>query len=485
METQSPLNNPDMEQALIACMVMNDAKYCVMACSDMDPIWFYAEKNRLIFKALSRRVSETGTVPDMVLACQWLTDAELLGEVGGQQYLVDCMDKLGTLDHLKHYIAELRGLFYERQIRVALAECNKDPSPEKIERVRAKSEEKDGANAQGILALADCQPKVEELISPQAKGMYEIFGHKQNDEYHNGATGGNIITIAARPGVGKTVIVTEMAVNFARRYKEPVLLFTTEMCYEETLQRILSPLIGVEGWKFRKRYFDKEGKDLAAIRTAAAELAKLNIYIVDKPSPTLAVIRAAMVATKARMVIVDYLQVVDLEIDRDEGRPAAYGRFLYGWKESLRGLGAIGVALCQLDRGVDHLIKEQRPQLADLKGSGDIEQISNSVMLMWKYNKKDRDTRMPIVPEIRNVKPIEIIHAKNRTGKADVSVQMIFDENFIRFHEWTLEVHERYNKDIVAPPKKKEKKNDTGHGWSSKLPGNDATADPDEDTTTF
>jgi replicative DNA helicase len=470
-----------MEQAIIgAALVESYALKEVL--ERMDPEWLYVDAHRVIFKMIAQHVMN-GEKLDVILLSQWLSNAGVLGDIGGQMYLADCMDKCSTSAHTSAYISEVRALYYDRQIKYALIDVTADPSPENIEKLRAKREEKDGANAQGILSLKDCGDKVRELTSPLAKGMYEIFGMTQADEYHNGATAGDILTIAARPGVGKTVLATAMAVNFARKYQEPVLYFSTEMTYEETLQRILSPLSGVPGWKFRKRYFDKEGEDLKKINAAAEELKKLNIFIVDKPSPTLAVIRAAMAATRAKIVFVDYLQVVNMEIQEDEGKPAAYGRFLYGWKESLRGLGALGVAMCQMNRDVDHLTKTQRPQLADLKDSGDIEQISNSVMLMWKYNKKDRDTRQPIVPEIRNVKPIEMIHAKNRTGKADVSVQLVFDENFIQFHEWTPEVAMKYNDQIMAAPKCKEKKHgkaDPGAGWSTKLPGNDATEEPEE-----
>ena len=478
----APPNSPQMEMAVIGCLVMYDAKSAALAADKMDPVWFYTEKNRLIFKILTGRMLSDGVVPDIQLTSQWLTNAGVFGEVGGTEYLANCMEAVSTLAHVEAYISELRALYYDRQIRFALMDVNKDPSPENIEKLRAKREEKDGANAQGLLYLKNCRAKVMELMSPLAKGMYDPFGMEQIDKYHNGSTGGDITVIAARPGVGKTALVVDMAVHFATTYAKPVLMMTTEMTYEETLQRLLPSLSGVPGWKFRKRYFDKEGKDLAAVEKALERLENLNIVIVDRPSPTLAMVRAAMAATQAKLVIIDYLQVLNLEIERDEGRPAAFGRFMYGWKESLRGLGAQGIALSQMDREVDHLTKTQRPQLADLKGSGDIEQIANAVYLMWKHNKKDRDTGKPIMPEIRNAKPVEIIAAKNRTGTSDVSVQLVFDENYIKFHEWSPEIAMKYNDAIMAAPKfKKEKKNEpVKHGWDSKLPGADATTDPEE-----
>ncbi len=469
--------------AVIGCMLMaGPVEKNIL--DNMDPEWFYSERNRLIYKVLKQYI-DTDTRTDLVLACQWLTNAEILGEIGGQRYLTDCMDKCSTLAHTESYITEMRKIYYDRQIIATIKEVEQDPSPDNIEKLRCKREEKDGANAQGILNLKDCGPKILELVSPLAKGMYDIFGFEQLNEYHNAAAAGDIICVGARPGVGKTVLSAHMAINFARVYKEPVLYFTTEMTYEEMLQRILAPLSGVPGWKFRKRYFDKEGNDATAIDKAAAELMKLNIFIVDKQSPTLAEIRAAMAATKARLVIVDYLQVLNLEVD-DEGKPAAFGRFMYGWKHSLRGIGAVGVILSQLAREVDGLTSKQSPQMKDLKGSGDIEIASNCIVLAWPHNKKDKDTKDEVVPEIKNIKPVEFVFVKNRTGKSDVSVQMIFDENLICFHEWNTDTAMKFADQVIArkPKEKKNEKSKTSATWGGGSGDTDSggfTPDPGEE----
>lgn len=480
MEMKVPPSNIEMEMCIVGNMLMgiNTAKEILVM---MDPTWFYSEKCFTIYKILVVKI-ENRIEPDFLLACQWLTDAGVLADVGGDGFLKNCMDALAP-HQVKSYIAELRKLYFDRQIIRAIYTVEKDPSPDNIEKLRVKREERDAGSVDGIINTKNCINKVLELLEPLAKGMYEIFGWKrgdghigENDEYHNAITAGDIITVGARPKLGKTVLATHMAVHFAVTYKEPVLWFTTEMSYEETLQRMLSPLSGVPGWKFRKRYWDKEGKDLKAIGKAANMLAEMNIYIVDKQQPTLSDVRAAMAATKAKMVIVDYLQVVNLEVD-EEGRAQGFDRFLYGWKFSLRGLGAFGVALSQLAREVDGLSAKQCPQLKDLKGSGGIEQISNSVILIHGRNKKDRETKIPEVPEIKNVKAIEFIHAKHRTGKSDVSVQMIFDENLIAFFEWNNETAERYNKDII-PAVKKEKKNAKPQYGD----GKDGAADPENNT---
>jgi replicative DNA helicase len=456
-------SSEDLERAIIGQMILDPgcAKVIGERC---DPIWFFNDKNRTVFKIFSAKI-DANIYPDTALACVWLSEAGILADLGGNMYFADCMDKVGICRASDQYVIELRKLYYDRQIAAALVEVQKDISPENIEKLRIKREERDGCGADGIIHFKDCIPKVCELVEPLTKGMYDVLGHAKNEEYQNGMAPGDILTIGARPGVGKTVISTDIAVKFARKYKEPVLYFSTEMTYTETLQRMLAPLSGVEGWRFRKRYFDQEGKNIAAIGRAAEELAGLDIHLVDKPGPTLADVRAAMAAVKPRLVILDYLQVFNFEVD-EAGKPEAIDRFLYGFKASLRSFDALGVITSQLAREVDGLTARQTPQLKDLKGSGGIEIASNSVILAWRHNKKDKETKIDEVPQIHNVRPVEFIHAKHRTGKTDVSVQMVFDEKFICFHEWNMETAERYNKDII-PTGKKERKKNANSNWGA------------------
>jgi replicative DNA helicase len=121
----------------------------------------------------------------------------------------------------------------------------------------------------------------------------------------------------------------------------------------------------------------------------------------------------------------------------------------------------MGVVLSQLDRETDHITGRQRPQLADLKGSGALEAESDSVILIWKHNKKDKDTKKGIVPEVPLIRPVEFIFAKNRHGTSDVSVQMVFDEKYIEFREFDDEEETRIKDSAFGG--NKEKKHEGGY----------------------
>lgn len=453
--------NSELEQLVIGGLLggLTSAKLVLVR---MDPVWFYFEKHRVIMGVLRAHI-ENGETPDLPLTCQWLTTAGVLGEVGGQAYLEKCFDP-AMVWQLEGYISELRKLYLDRQIVAAVYDVECNPSPENIEALRERSRDRDSASLSGIINVKDCAPEIMELLEPRTKGLYEMFDMPKMDQYHNSMSPGNVLTIAARPGVGKTVMATHIAIKFCEKYKEPVLYFSTEMPHEETLMRVLSPMSKVPGWKFRKRFYSKDGADQSAITTAAGRLVDMPFYMVDKPAPTLADVRAAMLATKCKLVIVDYIQRMNLEIGR-EGRPAAIGQVMMGFKNSCRDCGCLGVVLSQMDRETDHLTGRARPQLADLKGSGDIEQESDAVLLMWRHNKKDKDTKKGEVPEIELLRPIEAIWAKNRHGSSDVSVQLVFDEKFIAFLEWTDEEAMRWaDKIIKSAPKEKTNGSQWGNG---------------------
>lgn len=473
--TDTPMpHSVKMEQAVLGCMLIgvSEAK-AVM--TKLDSVWFYVDKHQVIYKILAAKIEGGIQALDLPLACQWLTDAGVLGEVGGMVYLTDCLEQMSTAAHNEQYISEIRKLYLERQICRAVCTVNAEPSPENIEALRQASQDRDCATVNGIISVQDCYATVEEMMQPRTKGLYEVFNSEELDKYHNGMTPGNILTIAARPGVGKTVISTHIGLHFAQKYNEPVLYFSTEMPHEETLMRILAPMSGVPGWKWRKRFFTQEDK--LQIAATYKEFLKLPFYMNDKPSPTMADIRAGMVQTKCKLVIIDYIQRLNVEEGRD-GLPAALGRTMKSIKDTARGLGCMAVVLSQMDRETDHLTGRARPQLADLKGSGDIEQESDAVMLMWKHNKNKKGSKEKMVPDIDMIRPIELIHAKNRHGTSDVSTQLIFDEKFIAFREWNEAEKKKYLGEQVRKSTQPEKKNDESRGWTVPKPG-ESTPDPD------
>lgn len=472
-------NNPKMEMAVIGGMLM-DMSTAKLVLTRMNSDWFYTDKNKAVYQVIKAKV-EAGITPDVILLLQWLTAAGILAEVGGQAYLVECMEQCGMCSQVESYINVLRGLHLDRAIVAAVYSVQREPSAENIEKLRQRSVDRDSVDTGGLINIKDCGEVIMNMTNPRQKGLYNIFPKimEKLREFHNGGEGGNIMVIAARPGVGKTVMATQILSSFTQEYKDdPGLYFSTEMSYEESLMRIMAPMTHVPGWKFRKRVFNKE--DIELIVKAASELTERKIHLCDKPSPTLADIRAGIIRTKCKLVIIDYIQRLNLEIGPKSSRPEAIGNMMMGIKNTCRDLNCFAIILSQMDRETDHLTGKARPQLADLKGSGDIEQEADSVLLLWRHNKKDKETKRPTVPDVDNIRPIEAIMAKNRHGTSDVSVQLIFDEKFIEFREYNTDEALKVGQ-MVKPEKKQEDKNGTDtKGIKPEFGG---TEDPDEEAT--
>lgn len=432
-----------LESAIIGAILATpqDAKAIITV---MVSEWFYFEKNRVIYDLLKKKILN-GEAPDLTLAASWLTEMGVLGEIGGMKYLADCLEAISTQAHTAGYIQQVRRFYYDRQIYVAALRVAEEPSYANNDQLRQLCMDRDTVKSSNTLDMRDAVDHLHGLVEKQ-NNLYDFFdGFPKLNKFHNGASPGDVLTIGARPGAGKTILATKLTYDFAKKYNEPVLLFTTEMTREEAMTRMVSPVAGVPGWKFRKRVFHLE-MDIPNINGAIEKMLKLPIYIMDKPSPTLGDIQAAILATKCKLCIVDYLQRLNLEIGQRDSRPEALGRVMSGLKNTSRDLGIMTVVMSQLDRETDKLKKSQSPQMADLKGSGDIEAESNCIMLLWKHNKRDKSKKKEIVPtDIPFVRPVEIIVAKNRSGPSDVSVQMIFDEKFIRFHEWNEDEEKRRN----------------------------------------
>jgi len=425
-----------MESAIIGYMLY-DLSTAKWVATIMDPEWFYASKNRFIFEVIKEKADDN-IAPDINLVCKWLSDKGILGDCGGTEHLNDCFGELTTPAHTAQYIKELRQLYFDRNTVVlahAMVEC---PSVKNMELLKQNYLDQASANSSNITDFSESIDMIAELTTKREHGLYDTFGKnlEESDKVHNGMELTNILTIGSRPGVGKTVMSTQIIRAFAGKYKEPALYFSTEMPKEETLTRILMPMTQIASWKFRKREFSQE--DIREIIKAGEKLTKMKILVNDKPSPTIEDIRAGILSTKAKLVVIDYIQ--RLRMPKARMRNEALEAIMVAIKNMARDIGCMIIVLSQLDRETDHLTGKGRPQLADLKGSGAIEAESDAVALMWRFNKKDKlNPKKKLVADIKGIRPVELIWAKNRHGQSDVSIQLIFDEAHIEFREWKKE----------------------------------------------
>ena len=252
-------------------------------------------------------------------------------------------------------------------------------------------------------------------------------GYRDLDNMTAGLQRSDLIILAARPAMGKTTLVTNLAYNIATIEKKTVLFFSLEMSKEQLIDRMLADAAGVDSWNIRTGNLSEE--DFAKLAEASGEMAEAPIFIDDTPGVSVLEMR-----TKARraahdgelgLIIIDYLQLM-----QGSGSAQANGNRVQEVSEISRGLKLLArelnvpvIALSQLSRSVESR-SPQIPQLADLRESGSIEQDADIVMFIYReayYN-----------PETERENITDLILAKHRHGPTG-TVELYFHPERLRF----------------------------------------------------
>jgi replicative DNA helicase len=232
--------------------------------------------------------------------------------------------------------------------------------------------------------------------------------------------------LAARPGVGKTTLALNIALHAALKEKVPVGVFSLEMSKEELVDRLLVGQADIDAWRLKTGKLSDD--DYTRLTEAMGELSEAPIYIDDTPGASILEMR-----TKARklkvekglqFLIVDYLQLIDAG-KRIENRVQEVSFISQNLKNIARELKIPVLALSQLSRAVEHR-GEKRPQLADLRESGSIEQDADVVMFLY-YEKDAED----LLDETK--KMIKLSIAKHRNG-ATGDIDLMFRGDRVKFY---------------------------------------------------
>ena len=211
-----------------------------------------------------------------------------------------------------------------------------------------------------------------------------LQGYHDLDDPLAGMQDSNLLILAARPGVGKTALALNIAQNAAFKYRLPVGFFSLEMSKEELMDRLLVSQAEIDAWKMKTGRLDED--EFSKLSDAMGELYETPLYIDDTPGMTILEMRTKARRLQAehglKMVVVDYLQLAQSTRNL-ENRVQEVSEISQGLKNLARELKIPVLALSQLSRQVEARgIK--RPQLADLRESGAIEQDADVVMFFLR-----------------------------------------------------------------------------------------------------
>ncbi len=437
MQGMAPPHSMEAETALLGAILLSEKPmYQYVVTDNLRPDDFYRPRHQLVFGAMLA-LFDAGEPIDILTVVEQMRQGGTLEEAGGQNAVEALTAAPPDIANLRRYGQIVKELSLLRKLLDASYEIQAsvhghDAAPrELVERAERL-----------VLEVARDDTKkdfraIEEVLHQQIDILHQLSvdgaaltgtptGFDDLDAVTGGFQPGALIVIAARPGMGKSCLVTNMAENAAIKDQRPVLLFSLEMSEAELAQRFVASQARIKGDDLRKGRV-KEDK-WPRVLTAANELAQSPLYLDDSSDVSVLDIRAKCRRMhsqhgKLGMIIVDYLQLMRSD-GRIENRAEQISQMSRGLKILAQELDVPVVALSQLNRGVEQRT-DKRPMLSDLRESGAIEQDADMVLFIYRdeYYNKD-DTEFP--------GEAELIIAKNRSG-ALRDVRLTFQAEYPKF----------------------------------------------------
>ncbi len=430
----------ESEQALLGCLFISQD-----ACIDTFPIVqvkdFYTIAHQKIYQAMLDNYIKNVAV-DYVTVSKTLEDKGELEEVGGLGYITDLTNFVPSAANFKYYADIIRNDSMLRQIiqageRIMREAYDKTDakdvlaSAEKLIFDISQSTSKGGLEhiKKGVAEVIDMLEKVS--IDPNANAGIKT-GFPTLDKITNGFKPGELIIIAARPGIGKTTLAVNFAVNSAIKYGKSVAMFDLEMSALQVAQRFICstgrvPMDMVKGGT-------KDNNVWSTLFETKKILENSNIYIDDTTSITPAEIlskcRRLKVQNGLDMVIIDYLQLMKGEKQSKDGnRQQEVADLTRSIKLAARELGVPIILLSQLNRESEKRA-DRTPQLSDLRESGSIEQDADIVMFIADIASEEAKES----EDMDGALDYSLVIAKHRNGMRG-TIPIKWKSEFTQFYE--------------------------------------------------
>ena len=435
-EGKIPPHNIDAEKSLLGAILI-DQEVLIDVVEIVKATDFYDKRHGKIFAGMIHLYQNHEGV-DLITVTDELKKSGHLDEIGGSTYLAELTNHVPTAAHASSYAEIVSQNAVRRRLIKASADINSLAFDENltVPQLLGQSEAElfsvsDSSLKQDLTSISDILDtsfdRINDLYVNKGVLRGVKTGYRDLDNMTAGLQRSDLIILAARPAMGKTTLVTNLAYNVATIEKKTVLFFSLEMSKEQLIDRMLADAAGVDSWNIRTGNLSEE--DFAKLAEASGEMAEAPIFIDDTPGVSVLEMR-----TKARraahdgelgLIIIDYLQLM-----QGSGSAQANGNRVQEVSEISRGLKLLArelnvpvIALSQLSRSVESR-SPQIPQLADLRESGSIEQDADIVMFIYReaYYK----------PETERENITDLILAKHRHGPTG-TVELYFHPERLRF----------------------------------------------------
>jgi len=429
-----PPQNIDAEKSLLGAVLIDEETLADIS-EHVTVKDFYEKRHSIIYGGMMRLYEKHSPV-DLLTLTDELKRKKELDTIGGSAYLTELTNYVPTSAHAEAY-AELVA---QKAVRRRLIKASSEIAEYGYDENTSTQELLEKAESE-LFSVSDQSLKqdlvsIESILTESFDRMEELHrnkgtlrgirtGYRDLDNMTAGLQRSDLIILAARPAMGKTTLVTNLAYNVATVAKQSVLFFSLEMSKEQLVDRMLADASGVDAWNIRTGNLSDD--DFGKLSEAMGELAEAPIFIDDTPGLSVLEMR-----TKARranhdntlgLVIIDYLQLMQGSGSSNGNRVQEVSEISRGLKLIARELNVPVIALSQLSRSVESR-SPQIPQLADLRDSGSIEQDADIVMFIYReayYN-----------PETERENITDLIIAKHRNGPTG-KVELYFHPERLRF----------------------------------------------------
>lgn len=411
--------NLEAEQALLGCLITNpDA---IRSCQTKKE-FFGVEKHREIFDAILRLETKSSPI-DLVTVTSELGDR--LPQLGGVSYLSKMAEYAISNVHLENYEGLVWKAFRFRKAKEILNKFNTSGSPDTFELLIDEMSSLTGMGyskqsfdlKQELISICEETENDTGLLSGVGTGINEI------DLMTGGLQKGELIVIGARPSMGKTAFMLNLA-NAACNQNVVVTIFSLEMGAAHLLKRIISMVGNLEGGKWKNPYRYFASSDYERLSTATSIIEKYTLFIHDRPGQSVQDIRKEIAQVKLdyadadHLVLIDYLTLIK-QSGRSDNQTLAIAEISRALKETAREFNLPIVLLSQLNRSVEFRA-DKRPMMSDLRDSGAIEQDADIIAFLYRDDYYSGQSTGHSVTEL-NI-------AKHRNGPTGV-IEMLFDKN--------------------------------------------------------
>lgn len=441
-----PPQNIEAEQSLLGALLIDkDAIVSIAEILRIDH-FYKSQQHGSIYAAILELFEKREPI-DLVTVTEKLKQSGALDKVGGSAYLAELVNKVPTAAHVESYAKIIRELAVRRQLisfSSRFIDLAYDEGME-VSNVLEECEQSVFSISQQHIkrdfiqlkdALAESFDRLDELQKTSGKLRGIPTGFRDLDAKLAGLQNSNLIIFAARPGMGKTSFALNIAQHAAVVEGIPVGIFSLEMSQEELVDRLLVAQADIDAWKLKTGRLDD--KDFDRLSHAMGQLAEAPLFIDDTPGLSISEMR-----TKARrlqsehglkMLVVDYLQL--MRGRNLENRVQEVSEISQSLKNLARELKIPIFALSQLSRAVESR-GSKRPQLADLRESGAIEQDADVVMFIYR---EDAD----------NFESVKLDIQKHRNGPLG-EIDLIFRGDRLKFYgmEKTRRVSQPHKDEVV------------------------------------